>query len=37
MALRKAAELPAAEVRDLRDGELTVTLPADGLAVIEVK
>jgi xylan 1,4-beta-xylosidase len=36
-ALRKAAELPAAEVRDLRNGELTVTLPAHGLAVIEVK
>jgi xylan 1,4-beta-xylosidase len=36
-ALRKAAELPAAEVRDLRDGELTVTLPSQGLAVIEVK
>ena len=36
-ALRKAAELPAAEVRDLRDGELTVALPSQGLAVIEVK
>jgi xylan 1,4-beta-xylosidase len=36
-ALRQAAELPAAEVRDLRDGDLTVTLPAHGLAVIEVK
>jgi xylan 1,4-beta-xylosidase len=36
-ALRAAAELPAAEVRDLRDGELTVTLPSHGLAVIEVK
>jgi xylan 1,4-beta-xylosidase len=37
IALRNAAELPAAEVRDLRGGELTVTLPAHGLAVIEVK
>lgn len=37
VALRNAAELPAAEVRDLRDGELSVPLPAHGLAVIEVK
>jgi xylan 1,4-beta-xylosidase len=36
-ALRNAAELPAAEVRDLQNGELTLTLPAQGLAVIEVK
>jgi xylan 1,4-beta-xylosidase len=36
-ALRNAAELPAAEVRDLQNGELTLTLPAPGLAVIEVK
>jgi xylan 1,4-beta-xylosidase len=36
-ALRNAAELPAAELRDLQNGELTLTLPAQGLAVIEVK
>jgi xylan 1,4-beta-xylosidase len=36
-ALRQAAELRPAEVRDLRDEELTVTLPAHGLAVIDVK
>ena len=35
--LRKAVELPEPEVRDLKNGELTITLPADGLAVIEVK
>jgi xylan 1,4-beta-xylosidase len=37
MALRKAAELPASEICDLRNGELTLTLPSYGLAVIEVK
>jgi xylan 1,4-beta-xylosidase len=36
-ALRKAAQLPAAESRDLRNGELILTLPTYGLAVIEVK
>ncbi len=36
-ALRQAAEPLPAEVRDLQNGELTVTLPAYGLAVIEVK
>jgi xylan 1,4-beta-xylosidase len=36
-ALRQAAQLPAPEGRDLRDGELTLTLPSFGLAVIEVK
>ena len=35
--LQKTTELPAPEVRDLNHGELTITLPADGLAVIEVK
>jgi len=35
--LRKAVELPAPETRDLNNGELTITLPAEGLAVIEVK
>jgi xylan 1,4-beta-xylosidase len=35
--LRKAAELPAPESRDLKNGELTVTLPAYGLALVEVK
>jgi xylan 1,4-beta-xylosidase len=36
-ALRHAAELPAGEVRDLQNGQLSLTLPAPGLAVIEVK
>ncbi len=35
--LRGAARLPAAEIRKLRHGELTITLPPQGLAVIEVK
>jgi xylan 1,4-beta-xylosidase len=36
-ALRQAAQLPAPENRDLQNGELSVTLPSYGLAVIEVK
>ena len=36
-ALRKAAQLPAPESRLLKNGELTLTLPAQGLAVIELK
>ena len=36
-ALRKAARLPAPETCDLQNGELTLTLPSHGLAVIEVK
>jgi xylan 1,4-beta-xylosidase len=36
-ALRHAAKLPAPESRDLQNGELTLTLPSYGLAVIEVK
>jgi xylan 1,4-beta-xylosidase len=35
--LRSAAHLPAPERRDLHDGELTLTLPSQGLAIIEVK
>jgi len=35
--LRSAARLPAPEGRDLHNGELTLTLPAHGLAVIELK
>jgi xylan 1,4-beta-xylosidase len=35
--LRSAARLPAPENRDVHNGELTVTLPSQGLAVIEVK
>lgn len=35
--LRKAADLPAPETRLLKNGELTLTLPAQGLAVIELK
>jgi xylan 1,4-beta-xylosidase len=37
VALRHAAQLPAPDGRDLRNGELTLTLPSYGLAVIEVK
>ncbi|HTR27176.1 MAG TPA: hypothetical protein VMI10_24605 [Terriglobales bacterium] len=36
-ALRDAARLPGPEKRDLHNGELTLTVPSDGLAVIEVK
>lgn len=36
-ALRQDARLPAPEIRDLKDGALTLTLPSHGLAVIEVK
>ena len=35
--LRSAARLPAPENRDVHNGELTLTLPSYGLAVIEVK
>jgi xylan 1,4-beta-xylosidase len=35
--LRRATELPAAETRKIERGELTLTLPAQGLAVIELK
>jgi xylan 1,4-beta-xylosidase len=35
--LRQAAELPAPEKQSLKSGELRLTLPAHGLAVIEVK
>ena len=35
--LRSAAELPKVETRELKNGELTLTLPAHGLAVIELK
>ena len=35
--LRKAAHLQPAESRDLKNGELTLTLPSYGLAVVEVK
>ncbi len=35
--LRKAAQIPAPEIRDLHNGELMVSLPPHGLAVIEVK
>ena len=37
MELRKAAELPGAEVLRLKNEELNITLPTYGLAVIEVK
>ena len=35
--LKKAAELPAAETYDLKNDELTLTLPSYGLALVEVK
>ena len=35
--LKKAADLPAPEGRALKNGELTVTLPSYGLALVEVK
>ena len=35
--LRQAAELPAPEKRGLKNGQLTLTLPPQGLAVIELK
>jgi xylan 1,4-beta-xylosidase len=35
--LRKATELPAPETRTMKNGELTLTLPAQALAVIELK
>ena len=35
--LRRAAQLPSPERRNLHNGELTLTLPSYGLAVIEVK
>jgi xylan 1,4-beta-xylosidase len=37
LALRKAAELPAPEIRNLSKNELELTLPSQGLAVIELK
>jgi xylan 1,4-beta-xylosidase len=36
-ALRQSAQLPPAESHDLTNGELTLDLPPDGLAVIEIK
>jgi xylan 1,4-beta-xylosidase len=35
--LRRASELGEAETRELRNDELTITLPAHGLALIELK
>jgi len=35
--LRKASELPAPQVRPIEHGELTLTMPPHGLAVIELK
>ncbi len=35
--LRKAADLPAPETQSVKNGKLTLTLPAQGLAVIELK
>jgi|SRR5271166_583392 len=36
-ALRRAAELPAPEILKLQNDELTLTLPAHGLALLELK
>jgi xylan 1,4-beta-xylosidase len=35
--LRSAARLPSPESREVQNGELTLTLPSHGLAVIEIK
>ena len=35
--LRKAGDLPTAETQKVKDGRLTLSLPAQGLAVIELK
>jgi xylan 1,4-beta-xylosidase len=35
--LKMAADLPAPESRALKNGELTLTLPSYGLALVEVK
>jgi xylan 1,4-beta-xylosidase len=35
--LRQATELPLPESTEIRNGELTITVPAHGLAVIEIK
>ncbi|MCU1305107.1 MAG: Beta-xylosidase [Candidatus Sulfotelmatobacter sp.] len=36
-ALREAADLPSPEVQQIKNGELRLSLPAHGLAVIELK
>jgi xylan 1,4-beta-xylosidase len=36
-ALKKASEIGPAEVRSLHDGELTLTIPQKGLALIEIR
>ena len=35
--LRKAAELPTPEARPIQNGELTLTLPGHGLALVELQ
>jgi xylan 1,4-beta-xylosidase len=35
--LRHATELPAPESREIQNGEVTLTLPAHGLALVEIK
>ena len=35
--LRKSAELPAPEAKAVKDGMLQLTLPPDGLALIELR
>jgi len=36
-SLRKSSELPAPEKQELKNGKLTVTIPPNGLAVIELR
>jgi hypothetical protein len=35
--LRHAADLPSPQTRRIKDGELSITLPSHGLALIELK
>jgi hypothetical protein len=35
--LRQAAELPAAEEKELQQGKITLRLPPHGLALIEIR
>jgi len=35
--LRQAAQLPSPEIENIKNGEMTISLPPDGLAVIEVR
>lgn len=37
MELRRAAQVPPPEIQDLKNNQLTVSLPGNGLAVIEIR